>query len=170
MFIAPCPLFDVKLPGPRGHSRTVRQEAERALFIDHTLAGCRRPHPARTDVSTNCVGSFQPTHQAALPVCHWPVPRSQPASPEQTPGNGRWNAPETGIVDWQDICGSHIRGGGKSLAAMSHHSLAHFLSERFPDLEHPRYQSVLETISFLIVTAMIAGAFAVALFLLFYEL
>jgi hypothetical protein len=98
------------------------------------------------------------------------VSRSQPASPEQTPENGRWNAPETGIVDWQDICGSGSGEGARALATMSHHSLSHFLSERFPDLEHPRYQSVLETISFLIVTAMIAGAFAVALLLLFYEL
>jgi len=50
------------------------------------------------------------------------------------------------------------------------HSVSRFLSDLFPDLGHPRYQSVLETISFLIVLAMITGAFALALFLVFHEL
>jgi hypothetical protein len=60
-----------------------------------------------------------------------------------------------------------VDGGASTIVK---HSVSHFLSDRFPDLEHPRYQSVLETISFLIVTGMILGAFALALFLLVFEL
>jgi hypothetical protein len=38
------------------------------------------------------------------------------------------------------------------------HSLAHFLSDLFPEIEHPKYQSVLEKISFLAVATAIVGA------------
>jgi hypothetical protein len=40
------------------------------------------------------------------------------------------------------------------------HSIAHYLSDHFPDLDHPKYQSVLEKIGFLLVTTMIVGALA----------
>jgi hypothetical protein len=50
------------------------------------------------------------------------------------------------------------------------HSVLHFLSEHFPDLEHPKYQSTLEILSFLTVTATMLGAFVLALLLLFYAL
>jgi hypothetical protein len=50
------------------------------------------------------------------------------------------------------------------------HPVAHFLSEHFPDLEHPKYQSVLEKLLFLIITAMIIGLLAASLLLVFYEL
>jgi hypothetical protein len=65
----------------------------------------------------------------------------------------------------------HIEDAGAArVRATMSHSVSHFLSDLFPDLGHPRYQSVLETISFLIVLAMITGAFALALFLVFHEL
>jgi hypothetical protein len=49
-------------------------------------------------------------------------------------------------------------------------SLAHRLAHMFPDLEHPKYQSTLETIGFLVVTGMLIGTLAAALGLLVYEL
>src|SRR5579862_3657896 len=111
------------------------------------------------------------THQAA-PLCSplscAEVTISRAPTRHLRMGPKQW--PATGVLNWQLICGFAIRGGAKAFATMSHHSVSHFLSDRFPDLGQPRYQSVLETISFLIVTAMIAGAFAIALFLLFYEL
>jgi hypothetical protein len=50
------------------------------------------------------------------------------------------------------------------------HSISHFLSAHFPDLDHPKYQSVLERIGFLIVTTMIIGALAGVLVLFFFLL
>jgi hypothetical protein len=50
------------------------------------------------------------------------------------------------------------------------HSVAHFLSDHFPPLEHPQYQSVLEIIGFLTVIAMIAGALGAGLLLVFHAL
>lgn len=50
------------------------------------------------------------------------------------------------------------------------HSLPHLLATMFPDLEHPKYQSAMETISFLIVSSMIIGSLTAAVVLLFYEL
>ena len=38
------------------------------------------------------------------------------------------------------------------------HSLAHFMSDLFPEIDHPKYQSVLEKISFLAITTTILGA------------
>jgi hypothetical protein len=43
-------------------------------------------------------------------------------------------------------------------SAVMTHSLAHFLSDLFPEIEHPKYQSVLEKISFLAITTTILGA------------
>ena len=54
---------------------------------------------------------------------------------------------------------------------MSHsHSLGHFLSEHFPDLEHPKYQSALEIIGFLTVTGMLVSALILALLTLLHAL
>jgi hypothetical protein len=54
---------------------------------------------------------------------------------------------------------------------MSHaHSLDHFLCEHFPDIEHPKYQSTLEIIGFLTVTAMLASALSLGLLLLVHAL
>jgi len=43
------------------------------------------------------------------------------------------------------------------------HPLAHFLSDLFPEIEHPQYQSAFEKISFVLVTATIIGALAAGL-------
>lgn len=46
--------------------------------------------------------------------------------------------------------------GGETRNAML--SVAHFLTEHFPDLGHPVYQSALETLTFIVVTAMLIGS------------
>jgi hypothetical protein len=51
-----------------------------------------------------------------------------------------------------------------------HHRRSHLLSNLFPDLGHPVYQSGLETITFLVVTLMLVGALIGALALVIYEL
>lgn len=48
------------------------------------------------------------------------------------------------------------------------HALSHFLSDHFPDLDHPKYQSAFEKIGFLLVTTAIIGALAGALVLFFF--
>ena len=50
------------------------------------------------------------------------------------------------------------------------HSLAHYLSDHFPDLDHPAYQTLVERISFIVVTAMLIGSLVAALTLMAYEL
>ena len=50
------------------------------------------------------------------------------------------------------------------------HSFAHYLSEHFPDLDHPAYQTLAERISFIVVTAMLIGSLVAALTLVAYEL
>ena len=50
------------------------------------------------------------------------------------------------------------------------HSIPQLLAQMFPDLEHPKYQSALETISFLVVTGMLIGSLAAAVALVVYEL
>jgi uncharacterized protein YoaH (UPF0181 family) len=50
------------------------------------------------------------------------------------------------------------------------YSIANLLAKMFPDLEHPKYQSALETISFLVVTGMLIGSLAAAIALVVYEL
>jgi hypothetical protein len=50
------------------------------------------------------------------------------------------------------------------------HSIQHRLANMFPDLGHPKYQSAMETISFLIVSSMIIGSLTAAVVLVFYEL
>jgi hypothetical protein len=50
------------------------------------------------------------------------------------------------------------------------HSFAHYLSDHFPDLDHPAYQTLVERISFIVVTAMLIGSLVAALTLVAYEL
>jgi hypothetical protein len=50
------------------------------------------------------------------------------------------------------------------------HPIHHYLSEHFPELEHPKYQSSLEIMGFLLVTSTLVGLFIAALALLFYTL
>jgi len=45
------------------------------------------------------------------------------------------------------------------------HSVSHFLSDHFPDLDQQAYQSALEKIGFLTVAAMLVGAFTVGVVL-----
>jgi hypothetical protein len=82
----------------------------------------------------------------------------------------RTAAPESCWSFWSGEVFEHRRSRAARVRATMSHSVSHFLSDLFPDLGHPRYQSVLETISFLIVLGMIAGAFALAIFLLFHAL
>ena len=44
--------------------------------------------------------------------------------------------------------------------------ISHYLSEHFPELEHPMYQAAFERISFVFVTTALIGLFAAALALL----
>jgi len=50
------------------------------------------------------------------------------------------------------------------------HSFAHYLSDHFPDIDHPAYQSLVERISFIVVTAMLIGSLVAGLVLVAYEL
>ena len=50
------------------------------------------------------------------------------------------------------------------------HSFADYLSDHFPDLDHPAYQTLVERISFVVVTAMLIGSLVAALTLVAYEL
>jgi len=50
------------------------------------------------------------------------------------------------------------------------HSLAHYLSDHFPDLDHPAYQALVERISFVVVSAMLIGSLIAAITLIAYEL
>ena len=59
--------------------------------------------------------------------------------------------------------------GGMSPAALMH-SFAHYLSDHFPDIDHPAYQSLVERISFNVVTAMLIGSLVAGLVLVAYEL
>jgi hypothetical protein len=45
-------------------------------------------------------------------------------------------------------------------------SITHFLSDHFPDLGHPVYQSVLETLTFVVVTTMLIGSLIGAVILI----
>jgi hypothetical protein len=49
-------------------------------------------------------------------------------------------------------------------------SIANFLSDAFPDLGHPRYQSTLEKLSFVLVTSSLVGILITSLALVLYEL
>jgi len=51
-----------------------------------------------------------------------------------------------------------------------HFSNSHFLSEHFPELGHPRYQSTLERLSFILVTSMLVGTLIASVALVIYEL
>lgn len=46
-----------------------------------------------------------------------------------------------------------------------HGSVAHFLADHFPDLDHPLYQSALERLSFIVVATMLIGSLLGALVL-----
>ena len=46
----------------------------------------------------------------------------------------------------------------------------HFLSDHFPELNHPGYQTAVERVSFVVVTAMLIGSLIAALTLVAYEL
>jgi len=51
-----------------------------------------------------------------------------------------------------------------------HWSFSHFLSDSFPDLGHPRYQSTLEKLSFILVTSALVGTLIASVALAIYEL
>jgi hypothetical protein len=48
------------------------------------------------------------------------------------------------------------------------HPIAHFLSDHFPDVHHPAYQTAVERVGFVVVTMVLAGlitgALAIVLF------
>jgi hypothetical protein len=50
------------------------------------------------------------------------------------------------------------------------HPVSYFLSKHFPELEHPKYQSVLERLSFLIIASTLIGLLTLSFLLLLYEL
>ena len=50
------------------------------------------------------------------------------------------------------------------------HSFGHFLSDHFPELGHPAYQSAAEKVSFVVITAMLIGSLLAGLVLIAYEL
>jgi hypothetical protein len=49
-------------------------------------------------------------------------------------------------------------------------SVTQFLSDLFPEIERPRYQRTAETVSFLLVAAMLFGSLISSIILLVYEL
>ena len=51
-----------------------------------------------------------------------------------------------------------------------HWPLSHFLSETFPDLGRPRYQSTLEKLCFILVASSLVGILITSLALVIYEL
>ncbi len=53
---------------------------------------------------------------------------------------------------------------------LMHWPHTHFLADHFPDLEHPAYQSGLEKLTFVAVTAMLIGSLITATVLVMYEL
>jgi len=70
---------------------------------------------------------------------------------------------------------AHIRdwGGGKSPKAVMRvmrWSVTQFLSDLFPEIEGPRYQRTAETVSFVLVAAMLVGSLISSIVLLVYEL
>jgi hypothetical protein len=50
------------------------------------------------------------------------------------------------------------------------HPVACFLAKRFPELGRPRYQTVLERLSFLTIASTLIGLLTLAFLLLLYEL
>ena len=51
-----------------------------------------------------------------------------------------------------------------------HWPLSNFLSDAFPDLGRPRYQSTLEKLSFVLVASSLVGILITSLALVIYEL
>jgi len=72
--------------------------------------------------------------------------------------------------DWQCVCGSERDRRRAFPERLMHWSATNFLSDRFPELEHPRYQSALEKVSFILVTSMLVGSLLVAMVMVIYEL
>jgi len=70
---------------------------------------------------------------------------------------------------WQSICGFTNQEAGHPESLM-HWSVGHFLSDRFPDLGHPAYQSALEKVGFILVTGMLLGSLLGAVAMVIYEL
>ena len=50
------------------------------------------------------------------------------------------------------------------------HSFGHFLSDHFPELGHPAYQSAAEKVSFILVAGMLIGSLLAGLVAIAYEL
>lgn len=50
------------------------------------------------------------------------------------------------------------------------HPVAHYLSEHFPELEHPAYQTALEKVLFLAITSILVGLLTASVALLLFEL
>ena len=46
------------------------------------------------------------------------------------------------------------------------HPITHYMSEHFPDLDHPMYQAAFERMAFAFIAAMLIGLFGAALVLL----
>ena len=46
------------------------------------------------------------------------------------------------------------------------HPIAHYMSEHFPDIDHPMYQAAFERMAFVYIAATLIGLFGAALVLL----
>lgn len=66
------------------------------------------------------------------------------------------------------MCDSLI--GRQGSVPPMHRTIGQFFSDLFPGLGLPAYQSVMETLSFLLVATMLVGTLSAALVLLAYEL
>jgi hypothetical protein len=53
---------------------------------------------------------------------------------------------------------------------MTKQPLSHYMTEHFPDLDHPLYQAAFERIAFVFVTSALIGLLIAALALLAFEL
>ena len=49
---------------------------------------------------------------------------------------------------------------------MTKQPLSHYMTEHFPDLDHPMYQAAFERMAFVYIAAMLIGLFGAALVLL----
>jgi len=67
-----------------------------------------------------------------------------------------------GTRRWQCYC-------GYTLAIMKPPS-SHYMTEHFPDLDHPMYQAAFERIAFVFVTSALAGLMIAAIVLVAFEL
>ena len=67
-----------------------------------------------------------------------------------------------GTWRWQCSCGYTF--------AMTKQPLSHYMTEHFPDLDHPMYQAAFERMSFVFVTSALMGLLIAALVLIAFEL